>query len=359
MKKVLYMVNSLREGGAEKGLEFLIESNFFNDVDLHVVVLTRTNSALEKRLTEKLAGAITICNAQSFSIANIFRILLFVHSAIQKKSPDIVIASLTQAVLVSRLISLFYKCKHVTFEHSTKYASQLAYILLKMTDFTSGQFLVDSEITRAALFDRAKRGALYVPLYSSKDTPCDDIKKIYAVGDQLKVFSVGRLVATKNYEKSLFALSLLQQRGFKFTYSIYGEGPEYEELNALVNKLSLDGITFHGYCDDWQSRAKDYDCYLLNSNYEGLSIATLEAMNAALPAVVTPVGEIAHYGKNGDNCIYVASVESIADALMKVAKSEQANKRLGVHARHTVMSKFNSDTVSNQLSIAAKELYGA
>ncbi|HBQ1577496.1 TPA: hypothetical protein L7L07_002718, partial [Klebsiella pneumoniae] len=43
--KIVYVINTLDPGGAELGLEKLIKNNLFNEFDLNLIVIQKTNSA--------------------------------------------------------------------------------------------------------------------------------------------------------------------------------------------------------------------------------------------------------------------------------------------------------------------------
>ncbi|WP_163592147.1 hypothetical protein, partial [Klebsiella pneumoniae] len=57
--KIVYVINTLDPGGAELGLEKLIKNNLFNEFDLNLIVIQKTNSALYSRLNDNLANKIS------------------------------------------------------------------------------------------------------------------------------------------------------------------------------------------------------------------------------------------------------------------------------------------------------------
>ena len=77
----------------------------------------------------------------------------------------------------------------------------------------------------------------------------------------------------------------------------------FEELLKLRADLGLDDVVhFLGFYDDPSKFMGNIDIFLLPSISEGFSIATLEAMAAEIPVIVTRCGgpeEIVTHGVNG------------------------------------------------------------
>ncbi|RZF66934.1 hypothetical protein EXD71_27505 [Klebsiella pneumoniae] len=117
--KIVYVINTLDPGGAELGLEKLIKNNLFNEFDLNLIVIQKTNSALYSRLNDNLANKISYLTESK--IKNIFIPLYAVKLSklLQKIRPDIVISSLSQSTIITRLLKVLFNYKHISFEHNT------------------------------------------------------------------------------------------------------------------------------------------------------------------------------------------------------------------------------------------------
>ena len=85
------------------------------------------------------------------------------------------------------------------------------------------------------------------------------------------------------------------------------------------------------------------DIYVLPSLTETTSISTLEAMSCGLPVVVTPVGYVKHYIKDGKNGLLFPKKNSgmLAKKLNLLIKEERLRNKLGAEARKTVIKSFN------------------
>lgn len=101
--------------------------------------------------------------------------------------------------------------------------------------------------------------------------------------------TVGRASAEKRQSDLLGALGILKNRGWKGRALIIGQGPETSKLVDLARKLGISAqLDFAGLVGDHVklqllSRAR---VFVLCSEREGQSIATLEAVSCGLPAIV-------------------------------------------------------------------------
>jgi len=104
----------------------------------------------------------------------------------------------------------------------------------------------------------------------------------------------------------------------------------------------------------WVRYVEDYlnamDVYVLPSFTETSSLSTLEAMACGLPVVVTPVGAIKEYIKNGYNGFLFnpRDKKALFKILMKLYKNLGLRKKLASNARKSVQ-KFNWDLTVKKL----------
>ena len=144
-----------------------------------------------------------------------------------------------------------------------------------------------------------------------------------------RITFVGRLVVTKRVEMLIRAIAIARAEGVVLALSVVGDGPQLAELVELARTLGCtDCVTFWGQVAD-QERTRilvqETDAYASASLREGISLATLEAMAAGNPAIISQGSgtlrngamEYVMPGLNG----YVAdgSAESIARAMADLA----------------------------------------
>ncbi|HCQ7804224.1 TPA: hypothetical protein OL839_005464, partial [Klebsiella pneumoniae] len=194
------------------GLEKLIKNNLFNEFDLNLIVIQKTNSALYSRLNDNLANKISYLTESK--IKNIFIPLYAVKLSklLQKIRPDIVISSLSQSTIITRLLKVLFNYKHISFEHNTNFQNKLAYQIISKTDSLSDYFWCDSIATQKFLLERGveKIKSKIIPLFYI-DHAITFLEKTFS--PELKIISVGRLTKQKNYAYTLSVLKKLVDKG--------------------------------------------------------------------------------------------------------------------------------------------------
>ena len=105
--------------------------------------------------------------------------------------------------------------------------------------------------------------------------------------DENVLVTVGRLVPHKNIAGIIEALSLLDK---KYELRVVGSGPEHNNLRELADKLDVK-VKFLGpkSREDTLKEVANARLFILNSNYEGLPHAVVEAMLLKTPVVATDI----------------------------------------------------------------------
>ena len=71
---------------------------------------------------------------------------------------------------------------------------------------------------------------------------------------------------------------------------ILGDGPYSETLKSLVKEYNLDDkIFFTGFVNHPHSIMKEFDCFLLTSDYEGFPLSLMEAVNLKVPVICNDI----------------------------------------------------------------------
>lgn len=156
--------------------------------------------------------------------------------------------------------------------------------------------------------------------------------------DEIRIACVGRLSQEKGIDILLHALAEFRGQTPKFTarLAVVGDGPLREELETLARQLGVDA-TFMGWRDDVPALLGEMDMLVLPSRSEGLPLALLEAMAAALPAVAADVGGVREAAIDGKTALLVppgqpsAMAAAIArlcgDAPLRTAMGQAALQR--------------------------------
>jgi glycosyltransferase involved in cell wall biosynthesis len=121
------------------------------------------------------------------------------------------------------------------------------------------------------------------------------------------IMAVGNISDQKDYSTLVAAAGLLvprfQAQGKSFLLKIVGAGEQLSSLRDLVRTRGLDShVHLLGTRNDVPELLRSADLFVNSSRYEGMSVATIEALMSALPVVATQVPgntELIVHGENG------------------------------------------------------------
>lgn len=179
----------------------------------------------------------------------------------------------------------------------------------------------------------------------------DALRRQYGwADDDVIVGSLGNIRSAKGYDILLRAAAELKSVRHVFRFLIAGQGTPgglYNRLLGMRTELGLqEHVHFTGFCDQPAEFLSGLDLFLLSSTSEGFSLATIQAMAAGLPVVVTRSGgpeEIVSHGENG----------WIVDAGDHLAIARALEKLADDHALSIALAKEGSRHAENSFSIRA------
>jgi phosphatidylinositol alpha-1,6-mannosyltransferase len=166
----------------------------------------------------------------------------------------------------------------------------------------------------------------------------------------LRVLCVGRLIARKRQPDLIRAVARLRDAGVAVTLDLVGTGDARAACEAEVRRLALeDRVRVLGYVPReaiWRCYAEAH-VFALPSANEGMSVATLEAMAAGLPLVVTRTGGAGELVADGENGLLfdAGDVDQLARHLGRLAADRPFARRAGGASRARA-TRFSWDGVA-------------
>ena len=158
--------------------------------------------------------------------------------------------------------------------------------------------------------------------------------------------SLGNIRTAKAYDILLQAAALLRERvgNVRFVIAGQGKGRLYDDLLRLREELQLgDIVHFLGFNDDPAGFLSNLDIFLLSSISEGFSIATIQAMAAGVPVIVTRSGgpeEIVSHKENGW-LVEAGSAMAIVEAIEKLVNEPDLRNTLAAKGQVHARQKFD------------------
>jgi glycosyltransferase involved in cell wall biosynthesis len=164
--------------------------------------------------------------------------------------------------------------------------------------------------------------------------------------DVLSLVTVGRIAKIKNHRMMLEGLRLALDAGTRVQLTIVGDGPEYTAIREYAHSLKLDDhVEFLGFRSDIATIMTNKDVYILTSDYEGISIALLEAMSMGLPAIATSVGGVPEtvLPEKTGLLIEKGNARALADAIVFMASHRNTVSTMGNHAYEFFIQEFEEN----------------
>jgi glycosyltransferase involved in cell wall biosynthesis len=158
-----------------------------------------------------------------------------------------------------------------------------------------------------------------------------------------KIVSVGRLNYQKGFELALYACKKLVNHGYEIKWYIIGEGEERFKLEKLIEDNNLQDIfILLGIKKNPYPFVKEADIYVQPSRFEGKSIAIDEAKILHKPIVVTNFSTAKDQINNKENGLIVEmDSDSLFEGIKEVIDNQElrgkliknlAKERLGTEA---------------------------
>lgn len=176
------------------------------------------------------------------------------------------------------------------------------------------------------------------------------IKSSYALSGPVKIITIGSYIPIKNH---MSLIEDLCRSDISFTLTLVGDGPLLPEYIDLARRYAIEDriiVTGRLTQDKIAEILVEHDFYVHYAISEGVPRAVLEAMAAALPVIVTPVGFISDVLFHGENAIVLDGKcdSSLSEAIKELMSSNLLREKLGRSARNTIENRFEWNRVFDE-----------
>lgn len=157
-------------------------------------------------------------------------------------------------------------------------------------------------------------------------------------GGPLRLLCVARLIERKGQHHLISAVQRLTAEGVDVVLDLVGTGDAQAAYQAQAQDAGVAGrVRFVGYIE----REAIAECYasahvfVLPSYNEGMSVATLEAMAAGLPVIITVTGGTAELVADGENGLTFqwADVDTLVAHIKRLAADRELARQMGAASR--------------------------
>ena len=194
------------------------------------------------------------------------------------------------------------------------------------------------------------------------DLPCPlTLKRRSAIDRELGlagtqvVSAVGRLVPQKAHERFLEAAALVRTLHPGTRFLVIGDGPLRPSLEEKAAQFGLErAAIFTGTRRDARDLIARSEIVVFTSRWEGLSMAALEALAAAVPVVAPDVHGMQELLGGGAGLLVEPSAASVACAICKLLEDGARRGEMGERGRELVRRRYSPELMVERYL----ELYG-
>lgn len=358
MIKILFIINALGGGGAER-----VMVNLINNMDKNKFDITVGTMFADGVNRDMICDDVKCYCKNKLGIKGLSNIIKFIPSNVLykyyvgKEKYDIVVAYMHGAPTKVVAGCNNKDIKTVTWLHNGDPATGtfFNYWRNKQDAFNAYASLdaivgVSKSVSKAfsdytGIFDNV------CTVYNTNDTKkiIELSKEYYSIDEEVPVIcTAGRLSKEKAFDRLINASRQLNDEGFEFKIKILGEGPDHEELEQLINDKNVgECVELCGFCSNPYNIMNASDAFICSSVSEGLATVLTEALTLGLPVVSTDVsgakevlGENNEYGlvvENSEAGVYEGLKKLLTDSeLMEKYRKTAKERAEEFDTAHTV-----------------------
>lgn len=367
-KRVLQIIPTLDEGGAEKQLTLLAERINREEFDLHVCALTRSGpyEAALKRAGVPFTLIGKRWKLDPFALRRLQKFIrdlqpdlvqtwLFAANSYGRTAA--VRAGVKKIVASERCVDRWKKWFELMIDRRlARRTDRLVANSPGVVDFYVRQGLpsekfaiIPNGVPLPDLPSEAERAAAREKLLASLSLPLSS--KLIA--------TVGRLWPQKRQSDLVWATDLLKCIRADAHLLVIGDGPLREKLKRFARQAQIEThVHFLGHRSDAAEILPHVDCLWLASSYEGQPNSVLEAMAAARPVVITDIPGnrdlVVH-----EECGFLVAVgdsAAFARCTKKILEDPDLSQRIGEAARARVKAEFSVEKMVARYETLYREL---
>ena len=350
MKKILFLIHDLGQGGAEKVLVNLV--NHMNLKKFDITVLTLFGGGVNEQFLRPEIHYKYVFRRNIIGNSRLMKLLspVHLHRLCIKEKYDIEVAYLEgpSARVISgcqdsntKLISWI----HCTFTSERQMSLPFRSCMEAKKCYKQFDNIVCvSDLTKKAFQDICPELKNVLVQYNTIDSKTILEKSIENVPQgtfskgEISIITVGTMKPVKAFDRLIRIHQRLKEKEYPVHTYFLGEGPEKDRLYSMVTDLGLEkSITFLGYETNPYRFVSKSDIFVCCSYSEGFSTAATEALIVGTPVCTVDVsgmkemlGENNEYGivtENNEDALYLGIKQLLDDKDLLSHYQKQAQRR--------------------------------
>ena len=367
--RVVYVINGLGTGGAERSLAELLGPLRERGIRIGVVCLERRKEGVEAQV---VTG-----HEVSFVGPGLMRSWQGIRRAISAAKPHLIHTTIFESDVLGRLASIGTGVPVVSSIVNTSYDLPLGghpdvppaklRVVRAIDGFTARHLVTRFHaLTRASatagaralgvspdLIDVIPRGRDVSRLGEPSPARRARVRsQLDLPGDRYVMLSVGRQEHQKGQLHAIEALATIAARHPDALLLVAGrEGAATGRLRDRVRNLGVNGsVRWLGHRDDLPDLMAASDVLLFPSLYEGFGGTVIEAMALGLPVVASDIPTLVEVTSDAAIMTEVGSASALADAVFELRDDPTLAARLSSAGRARFSSQYTIDAVADQMA---------
>lgn len=175
----------------------------------------------------------------------------------------------------------------------------------------------------------------------------------YHLGDDRIILFMGRLHQRKGVDLLAKAFKQANLPNTKLVFAGSDDG-----MQAILETLINEHIILTGFLngDERLAALAAADIFVLPAIGEGISMASLEAMAAAVPAVLSTGCNLPEVAEVNAGLVIEPTIANLTDALQDMFSDNAQLEQMGENARNLIAQKFTWDKIASQLEAVYNSL---
>ena len=351
-KSVLFIIESLNGGGAERVLIDLLSKFDYTRFDVTLLLIYRAGAFLDQIPTQIRLRWVWPVDFNIFHravnyfypVKNLITSTIIGHALRGLGQFDTIISFLEGVSLHAHSLITSRGNRNVTWVHTNIQINNWTYWVFPSPEAEKRVYEQMDAVVFVSdgarnIFERkfgTSTGGLHRVIHNIVD--CNEIiRKSFLETishDRPIILTIGRFDHQKRHDRLLHAVNLLRDRGLEFTLGIVGSGSDTEmETKALAERLVLtDTVTFHGFKSNPYPYLRAADIFVMTSDTEGLSTVISEAICLGKPIVSTDTTGTRELLEGGVGILTDLTPEAVADALESLLRSPELRAEYSARA---------------------------
>ena len=347
--KICFVTATLTSGGSERVMSLVANQLAKRGHDVEIVNLNK------HIVFYPIHEGIHLTFAEDEVGSSIVNKILWLRKRVKVEKPDVVIPFMEAVYCVTLLALIGVEVPVISSERIDPRKSPFVRNILRRIFLPlTTHLVVQTKDIKAFYpeFIQKKTSIIYNPVsetvFHLQDEPKENV-----------IISVGKLDGQKNQKLLINAFARIADKFPEWKLVIYGEGPERNALESLVERLKIkDKISLPGRCETVIEEMNKAKVFAFSSDFEGMSNAILEAVCVGLPVVTTNVSGAAELVKDGEGgfVVPIRNGKALADALRTILLDEKLREKMAQENKARA-KEFKLDMIVDQWESLILHIY--